>query len=88
MLFPANWYPYLTGWLYILKYTAAGVTAYYYLRRFTKGENGAVAGALMYAFSAFQSINLMFYHLLEQEQKKACVVPHTKRLRKMPNIQT
>ena len=62
MLFPANWYPYLTGWLYILKYTAAGVTAYYYLRRFTKGENGAVAGALMYAFSAFQATNLMYFH--------------------------
>lgn len=62
MLFPVSWYPYLTGWIYILKYTAAGVTAYYYLRRFTKGENGAVAGALMYAFSAFQAANLMYFH--------------------------
>ena len=62
LLFPANGYPYLAGWIYILKYTVAGVTAYYYIRRFTKGENGAVAGALMYAFSAFQATNLMYFH--------------------------
>lgn len=62
LLFPVNWYPYLTGWTYILKYTVAGVTAYCYIRRFTKGENSAVAGALMYAFSAFQTTNLMYYH--------------------------
>ncbi len=62
LLFPAAWYPYLTGWTYILKYTAAGVAAYYYIRRFTKGENGAAAGALMYAFSAFQATNLMYFH--------------------------
>ena len=62
LLFPAAWYPYLTCWIYILKYTAAGVTAYYYIRRFTKGENAAVAGALMYAFSAFQTTNLIYYH--------------------------
>ena len=62
LLFPAAWYPYLTGWIYILKYTVAGVTAYYYIRRFTKGENSAAAGALMYAFSAFQATNLMYFH--------------------------
>ena len=62
LMFPAAWYPYLTGWIYILKYTVAGVTAYYYIRRFTKGENSAVAGALMYAFSAFQATNLMYFH--------------------------
>ena len=62
LLFPVSWYPMLTGWIYILKYTAAGVAAYYYIRRFTKGETGAIVGALMYAFSAFQSTNLMFYH--------------------------
>ena len=62
LLFPANGYPYLVGWIYILKYTVAGVTAYDYIRRFTKGENGAVAGAMMYAFSAFQATNLMYFH--------------------------
>ena len=62
LLFPVNWYPYLAGWLYILKYTVAGVTSYYFIRRFTKGENSAAAGALMYAFSAFQTTNLMYFH--------------------------
>ena len=62
LLFPVNWYPYLTGWTYILKYTVAGAAAYCYIRRFTQGENSAAAGALMYAFSAFQTTNLMYYH--------------------------
>ena len=61
-LFPVSWYPYLTGWLYVLKYTVAGVTAYAYIRRFTKGETSAMAGALMYAFSGFQAANLIFFH--------------------------
>ncbi len=62
LLFPVNWYPYLVGWIYILKYTVAGVTAYTYIRRFTKRDGSAVAGALMYAFSGFQAANLMYYH--------------------------
>ncbi len=62
MLLPVHLYPYLAGWIYILKYTAAGVTAYYLIRRFTKKETSAVAGALMYAFSGFQATNLMYYH--------------------------
>ncbi len=62
LLFPADWYPYLVGWIYILKYTVAGVAAYSYIRRFTKRDASAVAGALMYAFSGFQAANLMYYH--------------------------
>ena len=60
--FPAGWYPYLVGWVYLLKYTAAGVTAYLYIRRFVSRDRSAVLGALMYAFSAFQATNLMYYH--------------------------
>ncbi len=60
--FPAELYPVLVGWIYILKYTVAGLTAYCYIRRFTRGDNAAVAGAVMYAFSGFQAMNLMFYH--------------------------
>ena len=44
MLLPVQLYPYLAGWIYILKYTVAGVTAYSLIRRFTKGETGAVNG--------------------------------------------
>ena len=60
--FPAAMYPYLVGWVYLLKYTIAGVTAYLYIRRFVSQDRSAVIGALMYAFSAFQAANLMYYH--------------------------
>lgn len=60
--FPASWYPYLVAWIYVIKYTVAGLTAYFYIRRFTEKDISAVAGALMYAFSGFQATNLMFYH--------------------------
>lgn len=61
MLFPVSAAPCLLGWLYILKYTAAGVTSFLYIRQFTRDENYAVVGALLYAFSGFQAVNLEFY---------------------------
>lgn len=61
-LFPKTLVPYLTGWLYILKYMVAGLTAYLYLRMFIKNKEYAVGGALVYAFSGFQSTNLLFFH--------------------------
>ena len=65
LLFPDVMIPYLFGWLYILKYVAAALTAHLYLRRFLKDERFAVIGALLYAFSGFQSTNLMFFHFHE-----------------------
>lgn len=65
MLFPGVAFPYLVGWIFILKYVFAAVTAHLYLRRFLKEERFAVIGALLYAFSGFQSANLMFYHFHE-----------------------
>ena len=62
LLLPVSLYPYLVGWVYILKYSVAGVTAFYFVRRFTKKDSSAIAGALMYAFSGFQATNLMYYH--------------------------
>ena len=62
LAFPAEWYPMLVGWIYLLKYAVAGATAYCWIRRFVRGEAAAAAGALMYAFSGFQAVNLMFYH--------------------------
>lgn len=61
-LFPESWVPYLMGWFYILKYMVAGVTAYLYLRMFVKNRSYAIAGALLYSFSGFQSTNLLFFH--------------------------
>ena len=62
LLFPDVTFPYLAGWLYVLKYVVAAVTAHLYLRRFVKDERYALIGALLYAFSGFQSTNLMFFH--------------------------
>ena len=62
VLFPNVQFPYLASWLYILKYVVAAVTAHLYLRRFTSHELYALIGALLYAFSGFQSTNLLFFH--------------------------
>jgi len=62
MLFPASAFPYAAGWIYMLKYVVAGVTAFLFLSRHVDNRNAAIAGALVYAFSGFQSVNLEFYH--------------------------
>jgi len=61
VLFPSSLFPYAIGWIYVLKYVTAAVLAYGYLHLFTK-ERTAAAGALLYAFCGFQSVNLEFYH--------------------------
>ena len=43
------------------KYAAAAVCAYSYLKRFV-GKKYAALGAMLYAFSGFQSVNLIFHH--------------------------
>ena len=60
-LFPAKLYPYITGWLYMMKYAMAGMLAYGYIKRFTSKKYAAL-GSVLYAFSGFQSINLLFHH--------------------------
>lgn len=62
MLFPADAFPYVVGWIYILKYVVAGVTARLLIRRFVSSEQVATLGAILYAFSGFQTANLLFYH--------------------------
>lgn len=62
MLFPAQAFPYVVGWIYMVKYTVAGVLAFIYLRRFVNIEKWAVIGAVLYAFSGFSTVNLMYYH--------------------------
>ena len=62
MLFPANAFPYIVGWVYMLKYACAGLFAYIYLKIFVKDTRWAMVGAILYAFSGYSSINLIFYH--------------------------
>lgn len=62
LIFPAAIFPYLIGPLLILKYSVAAVTAYAYIQRFVKYKPYAIIGALLYSFSGFQMVNLMFNH--------------------------
>lgn len=61
-LFPDRLYPYVTGWLYMMKYAVAGTLAFLYIRRFVKKERYALLGEMLYAFSGFQCVNLIFHH--------------------------
>ena len=65
LLFPAEMFPYLVGWIYMLKYAVAGMTAYFYIGRFVEKKDCAVLGAVLCAFSGFQTVNLLFYHFHE-----------------------
>ena len=62
VLFPKTAVPYLMAPLFVLKYMIAAMTAFAYLRMLLKDERWAVFGAVLYAFSGFQSYNLMFFH--------------------------
>lgn len=61
-LFSFSLYPYLLGPLFILKYGISGLTSYLFLKRYVKNKNYAVLGSLLYTFSGFQLINILFYH--------------------------
>lgn len=62
MLFPPHFFPYIVAWIYMLKYSLAGVFSFIFLKRFSQDEKWAVIGAILYAFSGFSTVNLMYYH--------------------------
>lgn len=62
MLFPANAFPYIVAWLFVLKFSFAGLISCLYLRRFVKDSKWAIVGSVLYAFSGFSLVNLVFYH--------------------------
>lgn len=51
---------YIMGWEYVVKYAVTGLISYCYFRRFTKAHKTALAGSILYTFSGFQTINLLF----------------------------
>ncbi len=65
LLFPNSFVPYLMGPLLILKFAFAALTAYLYIRRFTKTAYAASLGGLLYAFSGFSVYNIFFNHFHE-----------------------
>lgn len=45
-----------------LKTAVASLTAYLFIRRFTRSDESAAVGSILYAFSGFQLYNIVFYH--------------------------
>ncbi|MBE6776835.1 MAG: hypothetical protein E7542_01805 [Ruminococcaceae bacterium] len=65
LLFPNSFVPYLMGPLLILKFAFAALTAYFYIRRFTRTAEAARLGGILYAFSGFSIYNTFFNHFHE-----------------------
>lgn len=65
LLLPAGVIPYVMGPLLILKCGVAGLTSYMWLKRYTKTQNAALLGSLLYAFCGFQISNLNFNHFAD-----------------------
>ena len=63
--FPNSWVPYFMGPLLILKFACAALTAFLYIRRYTRKRASAQLGALLYAFSGFSIYNVFFNHFHE-----------------------
>lgn len=65
LLLPSGAVPYLIGPLLALKIGCCAMTGYAYIRRFTRYDEYAVLGGLMYAFSGFSIFNMFFNHFHE-----------------------
>jgi len=63
--FPNYFVPYLVAPLLILKFACSALTAYFYIRRFTRRPDTARLGGLLYAFSGFSIYNIFFNHFHE-----------------------
>lgn len=63
--FPEAALPYLMPFLLMLKLGLSSVTAFHYLKRHTTDTRSACIGALLYTFSGFQTMNLVFNHFLD-----------------------
>ncbi|MGX8728663.1 MAG: YfhO family protein, partial [Lachnospiraceae bacterium] len=61
-IFPSDWFMYVVGWIYALKYAVATLTAYMYIRQYVKNYRTASIGAILYAFSGYMATDLLFYH--------------------------
>ena len=63
--FPSEWLQYCMGPLLILKFACATLTGYVYIHRYTKSQDSALIGAVLYAFSGFSVYNVFFNHFHE-----------------------
>ncbi len=60
--FPSEAVPYLIPWINALKYGIMALSAYCYLEKHTKTRDGAFIGALLYAFSGYSGVVLVYNH--------------------------
>ena len=63
--FPTSMVPYLMGPLLILKFSFSSLTAYAFIRRFSKTSSFAIIGGIMFAFCGFNIYNVFFNHFNE-----------------------
>ncbi len=63
--FPEKFVPYMMPVLMALKYGVAAVTSFFYIRRYTKKEQLAMVGGLLYAFCGFNGCNIVFNHFTD-----------------------
>ena len=63
--FPTEVVPYLMAPLLILKFACAALTAYLFIRRFTRSAEAARLGGILYAFCGFSVYNVFFNHFHE-----------------------
>lgn len=65
LLLPSGAVPYMIGPLLALKISLCAVTGYAYIRCFTRRDDWAAIGGLLYAFSGFSLFNIFFNHFHE-----------------------
>ncbi|MCM1299848.1 MAG: YfhO family protein [Firmicutes bacterium] len=60
-LFPTSLIPYVMPWITVLRMGVSALTASLYLKRYLKHDITVTACSLMYAFSGFQIVSVMYY---------------------------
>ena len=62
LIFPAEYYPYLIGYAYMIKYAVAGLSSYLYISYFLEEnkKKWAILGSVLYSFCGFQCVNMIF----------------------------
>ena len=60
VLFPVKLLPYVLSFVTILNFTMCGVTSHLYFKRHIKNENAVIICSILYAFSGYQIINLVY----------------------------
>lgn len=58
--FPTGSIPYILPFVMSLRYGCAMLTSYIWIRQYTKTSRGALIGSILYAFSGYQAVNIVF----------------------------